>query len=456
MQTPWSHPAVRTEFDEEIRLLITAMTHTPTDALSEDDAQAAGCQVVERAHLASLWCSAALYAPWTLTPMDTGQITSQAGQLYHCLRSTEILHDEAGRATRARQAEASCARKLSAREALALIEASAHATLLGIEGAAEDLLSLLSEHERRHWDPRYGLLGSTREDHGYELATNVAAIGIYILAAEVTGERLWADRARAVASALARSLPVGALPLRATTITEGGDCLPTSADEGNNADPAADTVQRGRGATSSAALVAPISPASHSGVYFTWVRQLLFLRAHLVEAGDEAPEWLLTSAWGIYRWAMKASWKGEEEGFSPVISPLATFASTGVVATDDALECPPAFCPLAEAVSAAEALGKTLEYAGGRDEWLTQLSADFATAMTWADLHLRRGPGQWEARKGQEASTSPATGWEMLHHRHGMLYGLLPPLMLARLPLAPSIASALKHGHLAPVFIYLD
>ena len=308
MQTPWSHQAVREEFDEEIRLLTTTMREIAnTDRIRQNtDKTAQDESLIERAHLVTLWCTAALYGPWALTPIDTRTIDTQAERFFHELRSAYRPSCE-NEHTDAEPYEARIITS-SAEESLALIEAASYAAILDIDSAYEDLHALLSEHESRWWQPRYGLVmpkpphchenaTPTRVEQNYQLAVNITAIGTYILAADVTGQRLWADRSRAVAYALTKSLPLETL----STLTPSVFALDHSQRGEYSKAPALGT---------SLGLTAAFELEDRTAPYFLWVRNLLYMRAYLLECDNAAPEWILHYTWNLYRWAINASWKG--------------------------------------------------------------------------------------------------------------------------------------------------
>lgn len=260
------------------------------------------------------------------------------------------------------------------------------------------------------------------------LAANVTAIGTYCLLSEVTQERIWTDRARSIAHALHLSLPIDTLAERIA--------LPHATAEGTLVSPSA----RSAGNPLSIPLAAPIDIDEATAVYFLWVRNLLHLRAYLVEEGEKAPDWMLDDAWDLYQWVRSIAWRGERVGFSP------SLLSVGAAHEDVH-----PLSPLAEAVSAIEALGQTLEYLGGSEERLEQLSEDFAVTVTWADRYLRHAPGQWRPK------TTPQTSGECrdqavapsAQEANEALYALLTPLMLVRLPLTPTIPVALAQGCVA-------
>lgn len=432
MQTPWSHQVVREEFDEEIRLLITSLINSPV----EDTAPAPLNDtpdpqlLVDHAHSTTLWSLATLYLSQTDTQDASTKARPSAAQHYSALH--ELYHSgtaagEPKDATRTGRSPSSSTQPAdhscpnNNEHYLIIAEALAHAAVAGIDGALDDLRHLLRDKEKHWWDPRHGLIrptGSATDSHTFDLGSNVYAIGVFLLASDVTGERIWADRARFIAHALHQNLPPTSLIW--ATVLHPDDAHSEQRHAAMHAPPRATR--------------AVLDAEQRTRIYFLWVRNLLHLRARIIEDGDEAPEWMLHDAWQIYRWIMATSWPARADGFTPLIQQVVQ-PSTAQLS------------PLVEAVSATEALGKTIEYDEGRDEWLAQLSADFALAMTWADTHLRQSPGQWRnttARGHSEVS-------EDADSHEGALAALLSALMLARLPLTPSLPVSLKEGYLAPL-----
>ncbi|WP_165867067.1 AGE family epimerase/isomerase [Schaalia canis] len=432
MQTPWSHQVVREEFDEEIRLLIASLN----DKLIADTASAplddtpAPQLLVDHAHRTTLWSLAALYLSHADAQAASTKARPSAAQHYtalHDLYYSGATEGEPNDATRSGSTPSPTAqptehsRPHNNEQTLIIAEALAHAAVAGIDGALDDLRHLLRDKEKHWWDPRHGLIrtaGGAHHSAPFDLGSNVYAIGVFLLASDVTGERIWADRARFIAHALHQNLPPTSLIW--ATVLHPDDAHGEQRHAATHAHPRATR--------------AVLDAEQRTRIYFLWVRNLLHLRARIIEDGDEAPEWMLHDAWQIYRWIMATSWPARADGFTPLIQQVVQPSAAQL-------------SPLVEAVSATEALGKTIEYDEGRDEWLAQLSADFALAMTWADTHLRQSPGQWRnttARGHSEVS-------EEADSHEGALAALLSALMLARLPLTPSLPVSLEEGYLAPL-----
>lgn len=450
MQTPWSHQAIREEFDEEIRLLILAIYEAAADEtkgrmhVGDHDEHLP----VAHARQLTLWSLAVLYAPWMSTPVDASKLITHATRHFEALRHQHPqLHGAASTPAQgpagdlASTSDADAGTATAARE-IELLNALACAAAASVPGARETLESVLAEHDQRWWEPRYGLVMETlrhrKGPHTHlhlSLATNVAAIGTYLLLSEVTQEHVWADRARAIAYALHHALSVKALAEHFALTRATGERPATSP----------------RTAATGSAASYPLTPAididEATAVYFLWVRNLLHLRANLVEAGDEAPEWMFTAARDLYQWVRATAWREDGRGLSPSLLPMTP-----------AGDAAPPIAVLAEAVGATEALGKTLEHIGGNEEWLAQLSHNFAIDMTWADHHLRHAPGQW--------GPQPAPPLNGLSHEEcavpstdelsEIFLPLSTPLMLVRLPLAPSIPTALAQGRVVPWGVYAE
>lgn len=442
MHTPWSDPAIREELDEEIRLLILALYEAAAEETrGKMDVEGHGASsLLDHARQLRVWSLAALYTPWMARPLESGKLLTQAERhLEACRRHQHTLDVDNGQERNGSNFERAIG------EHIALLDSVACASIAGLVGARDYLEQLLAAHERQWWEPRYGLISPcprTRQEKNnapeltatlplppFNLSANVHAMGTYLRVAEASGERVWADRARSIAYGLHRALPPHVLAERIALVAATGE---------RQKDAGAHIAMH----TADSALHASIETDEASAIYFRWVRNLLHLRAHLEDVGDEPSEWIFSDATKLYRWTAEKAWQTAGGGYAPS-------CVSALTSPDNEHRL---LAPLAEAASAAQALGKTLEHCERGDERIEQLSEEFAIALAWADRHLRRAPGHWEqidltASKSEGDRQRPPQSPEDLSVT---LDTLLPPFLLVRLPLAPSIPTALAHGCVAP------
>lgn len=135
MQTPWSHPAVREEFDEEIRLLVRAACEAGADERDGRIVEGTdGEAPLSHERQLCLWSLVALYAPWMSIPMDSTKLLSHASGHFQALRSRGAGHESASRYQAGEQSVAN-----GAKSEMECLKALACASIAGIPGAREAL-----------------------------------------------------------------------------------------------------------------------------------------------------------------------------------------------------------------------------------------------------------------------------------------------------------------------------
>ncbi|MGO3797012.1 MAG: AGE family epimerase/isomerase, partial [Pauljensenia sp.] len=101
---------------------------------------------------------------------------------------------------------------------------------------------------------------------------------------------------------------------------------------------------------------------------------------------------------------------------------------------------------LCEGIGAAVVLGRVLADEGGHEEEIASLSADFAEWVAYADRYLREAPGRWY----HELTPENAPGTRTWPGKPDA-YHVAQMLLLPRLPVTPTFATAIRDGLLAPL-----
>lgn len=286
--------------------------------------------------------------------------------------------------------------------------AASSAVVAGRLGAAELLAEAVGVLERHFWCEEQGALQeSFAEDWSdcepYRGAnSNMHGTETFLALADVLDEDLWLDRALSIADRVIHqhAAQSGYLPIE--HFDAQWQALPDY-----NIDNPAD----------------PFRPFGKTpGHAFEWARLLLHLEAARKQRGLENPEWLLDDARHLFASACRYGWQVDGE--------------PGIVYTLDWNHQPQVrerlHWTLAEAAAAATALIQRTgepEY----DVWYQRF-------WDYIDLHLiDRENGSWHHELGPDNLPS-ATIWP----GKGDLYHAYQATLLPRLPLAISLASALK------------
>jgi sulfoquinovose isomerase len=287
----------------------------------------------------------------------------------------------------------------------AFVVLAASSSVLAGHSSAESLLrSALNAVEKHFWDEQRGVVRdvfvedwSATEPYGGANA-NMHSVEAFIAAADVTGDRVWLERAVRIADFFINRHARAHAWRIPEHFDENWDQLP----DYNHDVPAHQF--RPYGAT--------------VGHGFEWSRLCLHLNASL---GTAAPQWLEESAKGLFHRAVTDGWLGD--GF------LYTTDWEGSPVVTDRLHW-----VVCEAIAAAAAL----ERATGDPSY-------GASYSSWWDLADRcfidRADGSWHAQL--DGTNRPASSvWSGKPDT----YHAFQATLLPRLPLAPSLASGVARG----------
>ena len=286
--------------------------------------------------------------------------------------------------------------------------AASSAVVAGRQGAAELLADAVGVLERHFWSEDEGaLLESFAEDwsdcEAYRGAnSNMHGTETFLVLADVLDEDLWLDRALRIAQRVIHQHAAQSdyLPI------EHFDALWQPLPDYNRDNPAD-----------------PFRPFGKTpGHAFEWSRLLLHLEAARKQRGMPSPDWLLEAARQLFQSACRHGWNVDGEA--------------GIVYTLDWNHQPVVrerlHWTLAEAAAAAAALVQRTaepEY----DAWYQRF-------WDYIDLHLiDRQNGSWHHELGPDNLPS-----ENIWPGKPDLYHAYQATLLPRLPLAISLASALK------------
>lgn len=293
-----------------------------------------------------------------------------------------------------------------------VVLAASSATAAGRPGAAELLDQALEVSEQRFWDEDAGMVveewdrAFTTLDGYRGVNANMHTVEAYLAAADVTGDRVWLDRAVRVVERVVHGFARG-----------NAWRLPEHFDEGwsplldyNRATPAH-----------------PFRPFGATiGHWFEWARLTLHARAALQARGESAPAWMLDDAVGLFDAGVREGWAVDgADGFVYTVD----WEGTPVVRER-------MHWVAAEAIAAAAAL-----HAATGDDRFDDLYA------RWWDYVgryvLDREGGSWWHELGTDNTVS-RTVWA----GKADLYHAVQATLIPRLPLAPVIVPALAAGML--------
>jgi sulfoquinovose isomerase len=291
-----------------------------------------------------------------------------------------------------------------------VVLASASATAAGRPGAAELLREALTVSERRFWDEEAGMVVeswdrsfSTLDPYRGVNAT-MHTVEAYLAAADVTGERIWLDRAVRMITRVVHDFARG----NAWRIPEHFD-TDWNADLEYNADTPAHPF-RPYGAT--------------IGHWLEWARLTLHARAAITAAGDVAPAWMLDDAIALFDAAVREGWEVDgAPGF------VYTVDWSGQPVVRERMHW-----VVAEGIAAAAAL-----HAATGD---ARFERWYATWWDYAeDFLIDRVGGSWWHELGTDNRVS-RTVWA----GKADLYHAVQATLIPRLPLTPVLAPALERG----------
>jgi sulfoquinovose isomerase len=285
-----------------------------------------------------------------------------------------------------------------------VVLAGSSATLADRPGALELLQRALTVMETRFWDESHGVVvdvwnqdWTEREPYGGANA-NMHTVEAFLAAADVTGNGIWLDRALRIADYFINRQARA----RSWRIPEHFDADWNELPDYNAADPGHQF--RPYGAT--------------IGHGFEWSRLCL----HLFESlGELAPAWLVEGARGLFDRAVADGWTGD--GF------VYTTDWAGKTVVADRLHW-----VVCEAIAAAAALGRLTtepQYEMHYRSWWDLAATNF----------IDRANGSWHAQL--DARNQPASSvWPGKPDT----YHAVQATLLPRLPLTPSLATAVKRG----------
>lgn len=284
-----------------------------------------------------------------------------------------------------------------------VVLAASSAVLAGLHGAATLLEEALGVVEARFWDEEDGLVVDTwnedftRLDSYRGINANMHTVEAFLAAADVTGDKLWLERAARIATFAAHSAEANDWRLPEHFDETWTPLLELNADRpGDKFKPYGATVGHG----------------------IEWARLLLNLEA----AGATGCDWL-RSAKGLFERAVEDGWDQRLGGF------VYTTDWSGQPVVADRMHW-----VQAEAIGAAATLWRRTgedRYAELYEQWW-----DFADAHFIDHEH-----GSWHHQL--DAHNQPTdTVWP----GKADLYHVAQCTLIARLPLAPTMASAIAAG----------
>ncbi len=294
-----------------------------------------------------------------------------------------------------------------------VVLAAASATTAARPGARALLDAALAVQAEHFWDDEAGMVveewdaSFTELDPYRGVNANMHTVEAYLAAADVTGERVWLDRAARIVERVVHGLARG----HAWRIPEHFDARWNPLLEYHVDTPAH-----------------PFRPYGATiGHAFEWARLTLHVRAALEALDGAAPEWMLEDATQLFDAAVVEGWHVDgAPGF------VYTVDWTGAPVVRERMHW-----VAAEAVSAAAALHAATGQARF-DAWYT----------TWWEYigahHLDREGGSWWHELGTDNAVS-RTIWS----GKADIYHAVQATLIPRLPLAPALAPALAAGLLA-------
>ena len=285
-----------------------------------------------------------------------------------------------------------------------VVLAASSASVAGLDGAADLLSEALAVFEQRFWDEAAGLAVDTWDrsfstlDPYRGINANMHTVEAFLAASDVTGDRIWLERAARIAGFAASSAAGNSWRLPEHFDSSWTPQLEFNADR-------PDDKFKPYGAT--------------VGHGLEWARLLL----HVEAAGATGTDWP-TAAAALYERAFADGWAADgSEGF------VYTTDWEGAAMVRDRMHW-----VVAEAIGAAAALHRRT----GEPRY----AADYARCWDYAERHLfDHENGSWHHQL--DAANVPAdTVWP----GKADLYHAAQATLLPRLPLAPTLATALSRN----------
>lgn len=426
MDTPWDDRAVRTEFDTEFRAVVdfarnsrvaTGFGYMGPEGEVDTDRPV---ELWITCRMTHVFCLAALQGIEGAAELADHGIAALRGPFHdeeHGGWYSAIAHgtDEHG---------AGIPWEGTRKEAYAhafVVLAGTSAVAAGRPGGQELLDAALDAQDRFWWEPEFGRVRESwdvafTETEDYRgINANMHTTECYLSAWDVTGDRKWLDRARGILlfvhdRAQERNWRIP------EHFTADWKVLP----DYNRDQPAH-----------------PFRPFGVTpGHGIEWSRLMLQARAALLALGEEPGEWMLDGARHLFARAVEDGW--DVDG-APGFVYTTDFDGTPVVRER-------MHWVLCEGIGAAVVLGRVLADEGGHEEEIESLSKDFATWVAYGDQYLREAPGRWyhELTPGNAPGTRTWPGKPDAYHVAQML-------LLPRLPVTPTFATAIRDGLLAPL-----
>jgi sulfoquinovose isomerase len=288
-----------------------------------------------------------------------------------------------------------------------VVIAAASATAAERPGGADLLARAVDVLVTRFWDDEHGMVveqwdeGFTRLDGYRGVNANMHSVEALLCAADVTGDTSLRDRAHRIVTRVVHDLAAG----NGWRIPEHFDDTWTPVLDYNIDEPAH-----------------PFRPYGATvGHWLEWARLALHLRAAL---GDRAPEWLLDDARSLFSAAVREGWAVDgAPGFvytvdwagNPVVRERMHWVAAEATATAAALHA---------------ATGEQ-QYAGWYSTWWDNV----------ADSFIDEEHGSWRHELSPSNRPSNLT-WDGKPD----IYHAFQATLLPRLPLAPTLAAALREG----------
>jgi sulfoquinovose isomerase len=294
-----------------------------------------------------------------------------------------------------------------------VVLAAASSTVAGRPGARELLDTALAVSETRFWDDAEGLVveqwdrAFTRLDTYRGVNANMHTVEAYLAAADVTGDRVWLDRATRIVTRVVH----GFARDNRWRIPEHFDAQWRPQLEYNADAPAH-----------------PFRPYGATiGHWFEWARLTLHVRAALMVRGEEAPDWMLDYAVALFDAGVREGWEADgAPGF------VYTVDWSGEPVVRERMHW-----VAAEAIGAAAALFKATREQRF-DDW-------YSTWWDYVDAFVvDRAGGSWWHELDANNQVS-RTVWP----DKADLYHAVQATLIPRLPLAPVLVPALARGLLA-------
>jgi sulfoquinovose isomerase len=294
-----------------------------------------------------------------------------------------------------------------------VVLAAASSTVAGRPGARELLDTALAVSETRFWDDAEGLVveqwdrAFTRLDTYRGVNANMHTVEAYLAAADVTGDRVWLDRASRIVTRVVH----GFARDNRWRIPEHFDAQWRPQLEYNADAPAH-----------------PFRPYGATiGHWFEWARLTLHVRAALMVRGEEAPDWMLDYAVALFDAGVREGWEADgAPGF------VYTVDWSGEPVVRERMHW-----VAAEAIGTAAALFKATREQRF-DDW-------YSTWWDYVDASVvDRAGGSWWHELDANNQVS-RTVWP----DKADLYHAVQATLIPRLPLAPVLVPALARGLLA-------